>query len=684
MKVSVKRDNGMLKVDIDGTLYAPLSFKSFRPNPRNISEFYGAGVRLFSVLSSGIISALGVPYSLFGESWTGEGRYDFSAVDKQMDMFIENAPDGFFCPHVSGGYTPVVPGNTSGGARFLSLPVPDCPRRDVAKSRRRLSQGGDKTLRGKVRRPHLRLFYSWRGHETEWLSDHDHEEPHPIKEAAYKKYRNDAGATLPTKEELEKDGRVFLESEEENVLCERRFHADTIADLVLYFAAEVQSVIRHQKLLGLYYGYLMELGAPRLYNAGHLGYEKVFFSDDIDMISSPSAYRYRELTDPSAFMVTQKTLDAHNKLYFLEFDHITHVAPSMVEEAPSGNSRNGTLKIIPGAEKRCNNESESLNLMYRDFLLCYANATALWWFDMFDGWFRSEGMMNAVQRMIALHGELSNLSKESVAQIAVYAEGEALYHVRKSAKLANESLSKMLRTFAEMGAPYDIYSIGDLDACSPERYRMILLIDEFDIPQKRMETIRRLQREGGTVVWFYAPDYAYGAENDVRRITRATGIGVQESGQSHGGLVAHGKVTENVLAAPYFSVADEKAVPIGFFEDGAVAVAGNADETAFYSAVPYLPSSVLGGILDRKGNFRYSRNPHVYTYVNAGAVGVYNATQEDATVFVQEDGTYTDKLTGSEFCATGGKLLLPFRDFRAYLLVKKRQDAEGTEFPEAL
>lgn len=131
-----------------------------------------------------------------------------------------------------------------------------------------------------------------------------------------------------------------------------------------------------------------------------------------------------------------------------------------------------------------------------------------------------------------------------------------------------------------------------------------------------------------------------------------------------------------MLAAPYFSVADEKAVPIGFFEDGAVAVAGNADETVFYSAVPYLPSSVLGEILDRKGIFRYSRNSHVYTYVNAGAVGVYNATQED--------GTYTDNLTGSEFCATGGKLRLPFRDFRAYLLVKKRQDAEGTEFPEAL
>ena len=98
MKVSIKRDRGMLKVDIDGRLYPPLSFKSFRPNPTNISEFYRAGVRLFSVLSSGIICALGVPYSRFGESWIGEGRYDFSAIDRQMDMFMENAPPRERCP----------------------------------------------------------------------------------------------------------------------------------------------------------------------------------------------------------------------------------------------------------------------------------------------------------------------------------------------------------------------------------------------------------------------------------------------------------------------------------------------------------------------------------------------------------------------------------------------------------
>ena len=87
----VVRDNGILKISINGKLYNPLSFKSFRPNPKNVSEFYAAGVRLFSVLSSGITSALGVPYSLYGESWVGDEKYDFSAIDRQMDMFVLTA-----------------------------------------------------------------------------------------------------------------------------------------------------------------------------------------------------------------------------------------------------------------------------------------------------------------------------------------------------------------------------------------------------------------------------------------------------------------------------------------------------------------------------------------------------------------------------------------------------------------
>jgi hypothetical protein len=66
----------------------------------------------------------------------------------------------------------------------------------------------------------------------------------------------------------------------------------------------------------------------------------------------------------------------------------------------------------------------------------------------------------------------------------------------------------------------------------------------------------------------------------------------------------------------------------------------------------------------------YSEDPLVYTYVNAGAVGVYNATGQDAEVFVP-DGRYIDMYTGESFQTQQGRLTLPLRELCAYLLVEQ-------------
>ncbi len=74
----------MLGVEIDGKYYSPLSFKSFSPNPINASEFLRCGVRLFSVPSTEIICALDVPYSRFGESWSGDGEYTDKSTEERF------------------------------------------------------------------------------------------------------------------------------------------------------------------------------------------------------------------------------------------------------------------------------------------------------------------------------------------------------------------------------------------------------------------------------------------------------------------------------------------------------------------------------------------------------------------------------------------------------------------------
>lgn len=670
MKVQTRRDHGQLKVDIDGRLFAPLSFKSFRPNPVNVSEFYQAGVRLFSVLSSGIINALGVPYSRFGESWIGDGVYDFSAVDRQIEMFIQAAPDGYFAPMFQVDTRPWYLGTHPEALNsFTHLSWSACDeawKKDAAEYLKAVIRHCEETYGDRIYG-----YFILGGMTTEWLAHPDEEASHPLKEAAYRQYRKDPKAALPDRETLQRGGNVFLSGEEENVYYARRFHAETVADLILYFAGEAQSVLRHQKLLGLYYGYLMHLGGEFLFNSGHLAYEKVFLSPDIDMISSPSDYSYRALTDPSAFMVTQKTLDRHGKLYFLEFDHITHVAPTMIHEPGNDPSGNECLREIPGARNKCRNETESLNLMWRDYILCYANGAAMWWFDMFDGWFRSDAMMRAVSHMTELHETLSDQKKESVAEIGIYAEGDSMYHVRKTSGLASVGLNDMQRSFAEMGAPCDLYSAADLDEEESGKYRLIILLNLYEIPAKRMRKIRSLQQAGVTVLWMYAPDYANGGKNDVARLSEAVGMKVSESCSTHGGLVWNGQVFANRMAAPYFAIADPDSLPLAYFEDGTVAAAIAKDGKSIYAAVPFLPSAILREIARSCGVFLYSETPRVYTYVNADAVGVYNATEEAAQIFVREDGIYRDQIEGGLYESHNNVLMLPKKPLRAWLLTRE-------------
>ncbi|HQO56083.1 MAG TPA: hypothetical protein PK321_07105 [Clostridia bacterium] len=93
MNVRLVPVGGSNQIEIDGKIVDSLAFKTFRPEETNIGDFYQAGVRLFNIISTGMNTAFGTPYSLYGESWLGDGVYDLSVVDKQIDFFAENAPD---------------------------------------------------------------------------------------------------------------------------------------------------------------------------------------------------------------------------------------------------------------------------------------------------------------------------------------------------------------------------------------------------------------------------------------------------------------------------------------------------------------------------------------------------------------------------------------------------------------
>ena len=130
--------------------------------------------------------------------------------------------------------------------------------------------------------------------------------------------------------------------------------------------------------------------------------------------------------------MTDSTLDRHNKLYYLEFDHITHTAPGAVDDCK-----------IPGARSRLRTERETIDVMRRDYMMCTTRGAALWWFDMFEGWFYGDNVMESVAQIVEISKIISQLEQENASEVLVVVSPEALYHVNKNADINTEMLSNL-------------------------------------------------------------------------------------------------------------------------------------------------------------------------------------------------------------------------------------------------
>lgn len=662
MHVQLEKHGGAVKINIDGKLLEPLSFKSFRPSAKNISDFHKAGVRVFDILIGDLICALGVPYSLFGESWNDDGVYDFEPIDRQIELFLENAPEGYFalmiqldtrewyCKKHGVPYT----------FSHLSQEICDRAWRDAA----------GEYLRCVVRHTEEKYgerFYGYFllcGGTTEWFSVLDDEETYPTKLAAYREYTNDPTAEIPDKaaRDIPRE-RVYLDPVKEKELVEyRRFHSDIIADAIIEFAHIVKEETNHHKLCGVYYGYLFELEGKRLWDAGTLSYERVHTCPDIDMISSPSSYAHRAYNDVSAVMLPSDTLDLHNKLYFLEFDHITHVAPAFV---PDGNGI-----PIPGAGSRFKSEKETIDVMRRDFMLCCARRLALWWFDMFEGWFYSEPMMDEIARFIRIAGDVTAHDATSNAEVCVIAEGGSLCYVNKHSGVNNALFCRQREGLGRMGAPFDLYSACDIEKIDFDRYKLVLLLDEYKTDDTVRSVIKERVKPGKTVVFFGPTDGMTDSGLDLTRAAETVGMHLsQDSGENRAS--AFGRTYGDGQTQTRIFCDDSQAVALGRFADGKVSLALKETDgcRCVYSAIGDLDGEILRNLARLAGVHIYTETCPVY--VNTDMIGLYMNPGEAVTVSLPKDGAYVDAFSGKEYRSEKGTLTVPEGEYRSVLLLKK-------------
>ena len=129
-------------------------------------------------------------------------------------------------------------------------------------------------------------------------------------------------------------------AKEQDVIDFYLYNSDLVAETINTFAAAVKQFTHREKLVGVFYGYILQLcGEQRQQNAGHLALGKVLASPDIDFLTSPTSYAYRQVGGEGTchYMSLLDSVKLHGKIWFNEDDIRTSLT-----EVPWDNGANQT------------------------------------------------------------------------------------------------------------------------------------------------------------------------------------------------------------------------------------------------------------------------------------------------------------------------------------------------------
>ena len=201
-------------------------------------------------------------------------------------------------------------------------------------------------------------------------------------------------------------------------------------------------MLKHKKILGVFFGYIMELLDECLWNAGHLDIDKLYRSEHIDLIATPSSYQFRSYDDAGAYMLLCDTLDLNGKMYFASFDHKTFLLPTLDKNERRLCGDNRVIKAmsepVVADQAILSTRQQTIDGMRREMMLRLSRRTGMWWFDMLEGWFYDDGLMAEIKSLVDSSKNLMEKPRYSVSEIAVFVSCESLYYVNKCSGINTE------------------------------------------------------------------------------------------------------------------------------------------------------------------------------------------------------------------------------------------------------
>jgi len=488
------------------------AYRSFWPEFEAMKQFKEAGVDTVCVFAANTFNSLGTPYSAYPPVWRGIGKYDFESLDKQHDdVLAVNGEAEFIC--MIDLNTPIwlhrqlaARGQSSESESFTML--------SCACANPNWRSATTDYLEAMIQ--HLEARYGDRvkayllacGMTDEWM-DYSAGAAGPAKARAWKEWNRAHGKAerpVPAPERLEQSGDLLRDPATElDIVDYARFTGDLIADTVLGFAAKTRSLIPKQRQIGMFFGYILELAHSRLVWSGHLEYERLYVSPDIDFFISPGTYSDRPMGGGSGFMVPNGTRLLHGKNFLHEIDHRTPTYNCKIDDFVS------IGWMVPWKDQK-----ETDAGLKREFALATINQTSLWCFDMWGGVFTPPETMKLVEQSKRIWDKYTASPLKSRAEVALVVDPQSARYLNDHhadiAQIYQGTRNKLNR----LGAPFEVFSFNDLPLVDLSSYKFFVFPGLFEVTPAKLDVLKRhVFNAGRAALFVHAPglrDAPYGAK----------------------------------------------------------------------------------------------------------------------------------------------------------------------------
>jgi beta-galactosidase len=401
-----------------------------------------------------------------------------------------------------------------------------------------------------------------------------------------------------------------------------RYTSAITARRLLELCALVKEKTARKKLTVLFYGYNLDL--PGSMN-GHNEIVQLLDSPDVDMLASPMSYQDRLLGASTGFMAAVDTIAARGKLWMIENDMRTHRwtrehQPPEIADDPNFIAE---LKFI----SRPSELYETLGILKRDYAAMRVHRSGTWWMDLAAvGSFQDQAIWDLFKDLTPLFEADYRDPQPYRPEVALIIDEQSRNFEESLWDVGYQTLNNTRYQLGTTGTSFGLYLLEDFEEGRIPDCKVYIFPNSVSLSEERIKGIRaRLEAQGGTAIWMYAPGWINGKTTDIEQMRRLTGINlVQKDGQlgsysiADAGRQVWGLEKRDQIDAksfnitPRFVVDDSQAEVIGRYlsdDQPSMAIKRQGKATHVYTGDINLTTEILRDLFLRAGVHLWSTVP---------------------------------------------------------------------------